>query len=257
MSSRAWTFGPVLFALSLTPGCAQQEMRAQAAVLAEAGGKLERETAEFAAARGAVAQLRQRNLVERQQQIAEQGQFNARTIHFWKIASDPERTKQLALYDALVAAATATAAVQDRSYEWEESVLARTHALTIDRAALHRFVQQLLVLASPPRFLDGARFYVEYGAIVGQQVDAGLKDVRATVGAATSSGGSSGGGGGGSSSGNGVTGPGTITNPPGDPDDPTTTPPRGPDEREPPESHRDPAVPSPLTTPRPLGNTPP
>jgi len=233
-------------------------MRAQAAVLAEAGGRLERETAEFAAARAAVAQLRQRNLVERQQQIAEQGQFNARTINFWKIASDPERGKQLALYDSLVAAATAAGAVQDRSYEWEESVLARTHALTIDRAALHRFVQQLLILSSPPHFLDGARFYVEYGVIVGQQVDAGLKDVRATVGAATATGSSSGGGGGsGGNGGIGVGGPGTLSNPDGgDPDDPRP-PARGPDERLPPESHRDPSVPSPLGTSRPLGNTPP
>ncbi|SFD52455.1 hypothetical protein SAMN02745121_00426 [Nannocystis exedens] len=248
MSHRTWTFGPVLIALSFAPGCAQREMRAQAAVLAEAGGRLERETAEFAAARAAVAQLRQRNLVERQQQIAEQGQFNARTIHFWKVASDPERTKQLALYDALVAATTAAGAVQDRSVEWEESVLARTHALTIDRAALHRFVQQLLILASPPRFLDGARFYVEYGAIVGQQVDAGLKEVRATVGAATASGGSSGGGSSGGS-GNGVTGPGTIATPddeePERPDPPT----RGPDERLPPDSHRDPTNPPSPTPP--------
>ena len=244
MSHRTWTFGPVLFALSFAPACAQREMRAQAAVLAEAGARLERETAEFAAARAAVAQLRQRNLVERQQQIAEQGQFNVRTIHFWKIAGDPERARQLALYDALVAASAAADAVQDRSFEWEESVLARTHALTIDSAALHRFVQQLLILSSPPRVLDGARFYVEYGAIVGQQVDAGLKDVRATVGAATAGGGSSGGGTSGGS-GNGVTGPGTITAPdddaqPGDPTPPT----RGPDERRPTESHREPVDPA-------------
>ncbi|MDC0719776.1 hypothetical protein [Nannocystis bainbridge] len=243
MSLRTWAFAPVLFALSLAPGCAAREMRAQAAVLAEAGGRLERETAEFAAARAAVAQLRQRNLVVRQQQIAEQGQFNARTIHFWKIASDPERTRQLALYDALVAASTAAAAVQDRSYEWEESVLARTHALTIDRAALQRFVQQLLVLASPPRFLEGARFYVEYGVIVGQQVDAGLEQVRATVGAATASAGG-GGSSGSSGSGNGVTGPGGLADPgAGEPGEPTP-PTRVPDDRRPNPSHRDPSNPA-------------
>ena len=60
-------------------------------------------------------------------------------------------------------------------------MLARSHAITIDRAALHRFVQQLLVLSRPPRVLDSARFYIEFGAVVGQQVDAGLKDVRETV----------------------------------------------------------------------------
>lgn len=242
MSLRTWSFAPVLFALAFAPACAQRQMRAQAAVLAEAGVRLERETAEFTAARAAVAQLRQRNLVERQQQIAEQGQYNARTIHFWKIASDPERGKQLALFDALVAAADASAAVQDRAYEWEESVVARTHALTIDRAALHRFVQQLLVLSSPPRFADRARFFIKYGAIVGQQVDAGLKDVRATVNAAaTAAGGSSGGG--------GLTGPGTIaapdrpgpppTDPPA-PSDPVNPGPPGrePVDRTPPDQHR-------------------
>jgi hypothetical protein len=181
MSVRTLSFVPALLALSLAPACAHQQMRAQAAALATAAGTLERETAEFTAARAAVVQLRQRNLVERRQQIAEQGQFNARTVHFWKIASDPERQKRLALYDGLVAAGTAAAAVQDRPYEWEESVLARSHAITIDRAALHRFVQQLVVLSLPPRFLDSARFYIEYGAVVGQQVDAGLKDVRETV----------------------------------------------------------------------------
>lgn len=158
-------------------------MRAQAGALARVGAQIERETAEFAAARSAVVQLRQRNLVERRQQAAEQGQFNARTIHFWKLASDPERQKRLALYDGLVAASTAAAAVQERPLEWEESVLARTHALTIDRAALHRFVQQLLSLSRPPRFLDNARFFAEYGAVVGQQVQAGLADVQASVAA--------------------------------------------------------------------------
>lgn len=255
MSTRAWLFGPVLFALSLAPGCAQRQMRAQAAVLAEAGGRLERETAEFAAARGAVAQLRQRNLVERQQQIAEQGQFNARTINFWKVASDPERARQLALFDALVAASTAAAAVQDRTYEWEESVLARTHALTIDRAALHRFVQQMLVLASPPRFIEGARFYVEYGVIVGKQVDAGLAEVRATVSAATSGAGGSSGGSSGGSGGSG--GPGTVTNPDGSPVDPPDPPDRGPDDRKPQDEHRDPGVPSPPNNSRPLRDAPP
>lgn len=184
MSLRTCLLGPVLLALSLAPGCAQRDMRAQAAALAEAGARLESETAEFSAARSAVVRLRQRNLVERRQQIAEQGQFNARTVHFWKIAGDPERAKRLALYDGLVAASAAAAAVKDRPDEWEESVLSRANALTIDRAALHRLVQQLLILASPPRFLDSARFYVEYGAVVGKQVDDGLKDVQATVAAA-------------------------------------------------------------------------
>lgn len=181
MSPRTFPIAPVLLALSLLPACAQQQMRAQAAALAGAAATLERETAEFTAARAAVVQLRQRNLVERRQLIAEQGQFNARTVHFWKIASDPERQKRLALFDGLVAAGTAAAAVQDRPYEWEESVLARGHAITIDAAALHRFVQQLIVLSRPPRFLDSARFYIEYGAVIGTQVEAKLKDVRDTV----------------------------------------------------------------------------
>jgi hypothetical protein len=181
MSLRTFSYVPVLAALSLAPACAQQQMRAQAAALATTARTLERETAEFTAARAAVVQLRQRNLVERRQQIAEQGQFNARTVHFWKIASDPERQKRLALYDGLVAAGAAAAAVQDRPYEWEESVLARDHALTIDPAALHRFVQQLVVLSRPPRFLDSARFYIEYGTVIGVQVDKGLQDVRDTV----------------------------------------------------------------------------
>lgn len=185
MSLRTCLLGPVLLALSLAPGCAQRDMRAQAAALASAGARLEAETAEFAAARSAVVRLRQRNLVERRQQIAEQGQFNARTVHYWKIAGNPERAKRLALFDGLLAAGAAAAAVQDRPDEWEESVLARANALTIDRAALHRFVQQLLILASPPRFLDSARFYVEFGAVVGKQVDDGLKDVQATVTAAS------------------------------------------------------------------------
>lgn len=181
MSLRTRPIAHVLIALSLAPACAQQQMRAQAAALAGAASTLERETAEFTAARTAVVQLRQRNLVERRQQIAEQGQFNARTVHFWKIASDPERLKKLALFDGLVAAGAAAAAVQDRPYEWEESVLTRGHAMTIDPAALHRFVQQLVVLSRPPRFLDSARFYIEYGVVIGEQVDAKLKEVQKTV----------------------------------------------------------------------------
>lgn len=181
MSIKTCPIGPVLLALSLAPGCAQRQMRAQAAALATAGARLETETAEFAAARSAVVRLRQRNLVERRQQIAEQGQFNARQIHFWKIASDPERARRLALFDGLVAASAAAAAVQDQPDAWEESVLARANALTIDRAALHRFVQQLLILASPPRFSDSVRFYGEFGAVVGKQVDDGLKEVQDTV----------------------------------------------------------------------------
>lgn len=255
MSLRTWTFGYVLIAMSFAPACAQRHMRTQAAVLAEAGATLERETAEFAAARSAVVRLRQRNLVERQQQTAELGQANARTVHYWKLASDPERLRQLALFDGLTAAAAAAAAVQDRWYEWEESVLARAHALTVDRAALHRFVQQLLILSSPPRFVDGARFYVEYGAVVGQQVDAGLKDVRATVSAAGASG--SGGSSGGSVD---LTGPGDLqgpTTPPTDPPrDPAADPPREPGppgrepvDRTPPDQHRDPSVPATPNTP--------
>ncbi len=181
MSPRTCLIGPVLFALSLAPGCAQREMRAQAAALAEAGARLESETAEFTAARSAVVRLRQRNLIERRQQIAEQGQFNARQVHFWKIATDPDRARRLALFDGVVAASAAAAEVHDRPDEWEESVLARAHALTIDRAALHRLVQQLLILASPPRFLESARFYAEFGAVVGKQVGDGLKEVQDTV----------------------------------------------------------------------------
>lgn len=186
MPVRTCLLGPVLLAMVFSPGCGSSRMRAQAGALAEVGARLERETAEFAAARSAVVQLRQRNLVERRQQAAEQGQFNARTIHFWKIAGDPERQKRLALYDGLVAASAAAAAVQERPLEWEESVVTRSHALTIDRGALHRFVQQLLTLSRPPRFLDDARFFAEYGAVVGQQVQEGLADVQASVAAAAS-----------------------------------------------------------------------
>lgn len=181
---RACTFGPVLLALAFAPGCAARTMRAQAAALADAGARLERETAEFTAARTAVVQLRQRNLVERRAQIAEQGQFNARTVHFWKIAGDEGRSRRLALFDGVVAASEAMAAVQDRPLEWEDSVRGRASALTIDRAALHRFTQQLLLLSRPGRFLDQARFYLEYGVVVSAQVEAGLKEVQGTVAAA-------------------------------------------------------------------------
>ncbi|HEY8378200.1 MAG TPA: hypothetical protein VIK91_17010, partial [Nannocystis sp.] len=124
----------------------------------------------------------------------------------------------------------------------------RAHALTIDQAALHRFVQQLVILSSPPRFIEAARFYAEYGAIVGKQVDDGLKEVQSSVGAVTA-GGSSGGGAGGSSGGGsggdgGTTppvGPGTVTDPPRDPpDDPRPQLPKGPDDRTPPQQHRHP-----------------
>ncbi len=175
---------PVLLALVLTPACGTPRMRAQAGVLAESAARLERETGEFAAARTAVVQLRQRNLVERRALTAELAAANARQIHFWKIASDPERLKRLALFDGVVAGATAAGAAQERPLEWEESILARAHALTIDRAALHRFVLHLVTLSRPPRLRDEARFLIEYGAVVGAQVQSSLAEVQGSASAA-------------------------------------------------------------------------
>ena len=168
----------------MTPGCAQKAMRTQAAALASAGQRLEAETAAFASARSAVVQLRQRALVERRQVVAEQGQYNARTLAQWRVAGTDDRARRLALFTGVVAGSEAMYEVRDQGLEWEESVLAARTALAIDGAALHRFVRQLLGLARPLRYTEGVRFYVEYGAQVAAQVDADLADVQASVAAA-------------------------------------------------------------------------
>lgn len=171
----------------LVGGCATKTMRTQAAALASAGDRLEAETAAFSAARTAVVQLRQRSLVQRKQEVAEQGQYNARTLVQWRVAGSEERAKRLELFTGVVAGSEAMYEVRDQGLLWEESVLAARNALGIDRAALHRFVRQLLGLSRPLRFIDGVRFYVEYGDQVAAQVDADLADVRASVAAAQAS----------------------------------------------------------------------
>jgi hypothetical protein len=165
-------------------GCATAAMRGQAAALAEAGERLEAEAAAFTAARTAVVQLRQRSLVQRRQEVAEQGQYNARLVAQWKVAGSEDRARRLALFDAVVAGSEAMYEVRDQGLLWEESVLYTRSALAIDRAALHRFVRQLVSLSRPTRFIDGVKFYATYGAQVAAQVDAGLADVKADIAAA-------------------------------------------------------------------------
>ncbi len=181
MSLRTATLAAVIL---VTAGCGTKAMRTQAAALASAGDRLEAETAAFTAARSAVVQLRQRNLVQRRQEVAEQGQYNARTLAQWRVAGTPDREKRLALFTGVVAGSEASYEVRDQGLAWEESVLAARTALAIDGAALHRFVRQLLGLSRPLRFTDGVRFYVEYGAQVASQVDAELAEVQASVAAA-------------------------------------------------------------------------
>lgn len=168
----------------LVGGCATRAMREQAGALAAASERLEAETGEFTAARTAVVQLRQRSLVQRKQEVAEQGQHNARTVAQWKIAGTEDRARRLALFDGIVGASEAMYEVRDQGLLWEESVLYTRSALAIDRAALHRLVRHLGSLSRPTRFIDGVRFYIEYGAQVGAQVDADLADVKAAVAAA-------------------------------------------------------------------------
>lgn len=171
-------------ALVAAPGCATRAMRSQAAALADAGERLEAEAAAFTAARTAVVQLRQRSLVQRRQEVAEQGQYNARQVAQWKVASSEDRARRLALFDAVVAGSEAMYEVRDQGLLWEESVLYTRSALAIDRAALHRFVRQLVSLSRPSRFIDGVKFYASYGAQVTAQIDAGLADVKAGIAAA-------------------------------------------------------------------------
>lgn len=174
----------VMSMVAAASGCATSAMRSQAAALAEAGERLEAEAAAFTAARTVVVQLRQRSLVQRRQEVAEQGQANARVVAQWKIASSEDRAKRLALFDAVVAGSEAMYEVRDQGLQWEESVLYTRSALAIDRAALHRFVRQLVSLSRPTRFIDGVKFYATYGAQVAAQVDAGLADVKAGIAAA-------------------------------------------------------------------------
>jgi hypothetical protein len=156
-------------------------------VLAAAGEQLEIETAAFTAARTGVVQLRQRGLIQRKQEVAEQGQNNARTLAQWKVAGTPDRARRLALFDGVVAASEATYEVRDQGLLWEESVLYSRTALAIDRAALHRFIRGLANLSRPTRFGEGARFYAEFGATVGAQIDEGLADVKSGLTAAQGS----------------------------------------------------------------------
>lgn len=171
----------------LLPCCATQAMREQAGVLAAAGERLESETAAFTAARTGVVQLRQRGLIQRKQEVAEQGQNNARTLAQWKVAGTPDRARRLALFEGVRAASEASYEVRDQGLLWEESVLYSRSALAIDRAALHRFIRSLVNLSRPARFIDGARFYAEYGATVAAQVDEGLADVKAGLAGAQES----------------------------------------------------------------------
>lgn len=167
--------------LAAAPGCATRAMRTQAGALAEAGEQLEAETAAFAAARTAVVQLRQRALVERRAEVAERGQQNAATLAQWRVAGTDDRKRRLALYEGVTAASEAMYEVRDQGLLWEESVLYARSALAIDRAALHRFVVQLALLARRADFVEGVKFYVAYGAAVAAQVDAGLQEVMAGV----------------------------------------------------------------------------
>ena len=208
------------------PGCATRAMRSQAAALAAAGDRLESETAAFTAARSAVVQLRQRNLVQRRQEVAEQGQYNARTLAQWRVAGTEDRVKRLALFTGVVAGSEASYEVRDQGLAWEESVLAARTALAIDGAALHRFVRQLLGLSRPLRFTDGVRFYVEYGAHVSSQVDAELAEVQASVAAAQDAMGPP--------SGTIDAGPGAEPPPTTPPKTPPTTPPKTPPIGQPP-----------------------
>jgi hypothetical protein len=180
------TYATIVLAVlsAAAPGCATRAMRGQAAALADAGDRLENEAAAFAAARTAVVQLRQRGLVQRRQEVAEQGQYNARTVAQWKVAGSEDRARRLALFDAIVGASEAMYEVRDQGLLWEESVLYSESALAIDRAALHRFVRQLVALSRPIRFIEGVKFYASYGAQVAAQVDAGFADVKAGIAAA-------------------------------------------------------------------------
>lgn len=191
------TIAAVLAALA--GGCATRAMRDQAAALATAGEQLERETAAFASARTGVVQVRQRSLVEQRRAVAETGQQNAATLAQWRVAGTDDRARRLALFTGIREASEAMYEVRDESVVWEESVLASRTALAIDRAALHRFVLQLVRLSRPQRFMQGVKFYAEYGQQIAGKVDEGLKDVLAGMQAAEQQapGGAGAGGGGG------------------------------------------------------------
>ena len=174
----------VVVAALLVGGCATKAMREHAAVMVRAGEQLERETAAFAAARTGVVQVRQRSLVESKAEVATTGQQNAATLAQWKVAGTDDREKKLALFAGVREASEAMYEVRDQSLAWEDSVLATRTALAVDRAALHRFVLQLVRLARPARFLDEVKFYAEYGAQVGDKVGGDLQEVLAGVKAA-------------------------------------------------------------------------
>jgi len=165
-------------------GCATRTMREHAGVMVRAGEQLERETAAFAEARTGVVQLRQRSLVEQRAEAATTGQQNAATLAQWRVAKTEERAKQLALFEGVRDASEAMYSVRDQSLAWEESVLATRSALAVDRAALHRFVLQLVRLAQPGRFVDEVKFLAEYGGQIGEKVGGELQDVLAGVKAA-------------------------------------------------------------------------
>lgn len=218
----------VLVLAALAGGCATKAMREQAGVIATAGEQLERETAAFASARTGVVQLRQRSLVEQRAEVSATGQQNAATLAQWKVAGTEERAKRVALFQGITAASEAMYEVRDQSLLWEESVLASRTALAVDRAALHRFVLQLVRLSRPGRVLEGVKFYVEYGTQVGGKVESGLQEVLAGVAAAEAGPPTGSGVGGGSGPGSTPTRPGPgVPTLPVEPVDPKL-PPRDP-----------------------------
>lgn len=263
MSVRTATIFVLALSSGCATGCATKAMREQAGALAAASERLEAETAEFTAARTAVVQLRQRSLVQRMQEVAEQGQYNARTLAQWKVGGTEDRARRVALFDGIVDASEAMYEVRDQGLLWEESVLYSRSALAIDRAALHRLVRHLVSLSRPTRFIDGVRFYVEYGAQVGAQVDADLAEVKAAVAAAKEAarppakqiGPITGPGGDPSTDPNRPVGPGDPKDPkdPRDPKDPPPTGPPGPDTIGPGPTRRDPitGITTPVTPPKP------
>jgi hypothetical protein len=179
-----WAHAAGVVAVLVVGGCATRTMREHAGAMVRAGEQLERETAAFAEARTGVVQLRQRSLVEQRAEAATRGQQNAATLAQWRVAKTEDRAKQLALFEGVREASEAMYSVRDQSLAWEESVLATRSALAVDRAALHRFVLQLVRLAQPGRFVDEVKFLAEYGGQIGEKVGGELQDVLAGVKAA-------------------------------------------------------------------------
>lgn len=173
--------------LTLTPlagGCATKAIRAHAGVMAVAGERLSAEVTAFTDARGAMVRSRHRSLVERQQEIAEQGRYNARTLAQWRVAGGAEHTRRLALFEAVVSASDAMDTTRDQAAIGEELVLESRSALGLDSAALHALVRSLGNLRRPHRWIDRVEFFGVFGAQVSRQVDVGLVEVRTGLDAA-------------------------------------------------------------------------